>query len=119
MEMKPEIRVTNHAQILITLALLGILVSILALYIYYGMYQARQIQPVAEVSVPAVAETDPNAFDDTRRKEIIEALSKQPIEVDPEQTQEIINSLSQNPVEPVTAETERKRAEIIKALQQN
>lgn len=117
--MKPEVRGTNHAQILITIALLGILLSILALYIYYGMYQARQIQPVAEVPVPEVVEANPNAFDDARQKEIIEALSKQPIEADAAETQAIIDSLTQNPVEPDSAETERKRAEIIKALQQN
>lgn len=116
MEMKPEVKTTNVAQVLITFALLGILVSILALYIYYGMYQARQITPVVEITPEAMPVI---TIEDSRQKELIEALSRQPIEADPEQTRKIINSLSQNPVEPDSVETEQKRAEIIKALQQN
>ncbi|MES2966458.1 MAG: hypothetical protein V4668_01570 [Patescibacteria group bacterium] len=116
MEMKPEIKRTNLTQIVITIALLGILVAILALYIYYGMYQARQIATVPEVvPEPAVATSEEEA----RRNEIIEALNNQPIPLEEDQQREIINSLQQDPVEADTAESEQKRAEIIKALQQN
>lgn len=114
--MKPEIKRTNLAQVVITIALLGILGAILGLYIYYGMYQARQIAPVTEVMPePSVATSEEEA----RRNEIIEALNKQPIPLQEDQQQEIINSLQNEPIQADTAESEQKRAEIIRALQQN
>ena len=115
MEMKPEVKKINAAQILITVTLIGILMSLLGLYIYYGMYQARQTVQIEEVVVPA-AELDP---DEARRKEIIEALNNQPSTVNELEKRVIINSLKQSPVEVDSKESENERTEIINALQQN
>ena len=114
--MKPEVKNGNVAQILITLTLVGILVCLLGLYIYYGMNQARVSAPVAEVTVPEAAPVD---IEDARRQEIIEALKNQPIATSSIDRRVIINSLKQDPVETNTEETEKKRQEIVNALQNN
>ncbi len=114
MDMKPEVKKINVTQMLITLALVGILGCLLGLYIYYGMNQARQTTPVAEVPVPVVM--DPN---ESRRQEIIAALKNQPAPADSFENRVIINSLKQNQTTNDSEATQLKQQEIIKALQQN
>lgn len=113
--MKPEVKNINVAQVLITIALLVVLFSLLSLYIYYGMYQARQ------VAVPVVEEPTPVAVDsdEARRQEIINALEKESVPPDDANRRVIIKSLEQESVEVSTPEDEARRAEIIKALEQN
>ena len=114
MEMKPEVKKINAAQILITLTLVGLLISLLGLYIYYGMYQARQVAPVAEVVTPVALDPD-----DARRQEIIAALQNKSEATVGLDTRVIVNGLKQDPAEAETAESEKKRAAIIDALHQN
>ena len=110
--MKPEVKKINAAQILITVTLIGILMSLLGLYIYYGMYQARQVAQVEQLPTPEVI--DPY---EAERKEIIEALRNEPIITNESEKRVIINSLKQNPIEGNSEEREKERAEIINALQ--
>lgn len=101
-------------QYLITFFLLLILLGMVAGYIYYGMYLAKNAEVVI-LPTESVAET---GSDDARRAEIINALNQDPTPISDEKKQGIINALN-NPTPTPTADSEAKRAEIIEALLQN
>jgi hypothetical protein len=101
-------------QTFITVLLILILAGMIGGYIYYGMYLAKTAEVVAVPAEPG-AGTD---MDDARRAEIIKALSQEPVSMDEAEKQAIIDDLKASPPDQ-TAESEERRAEMIRALQQN
>ncbi|MBY0538507.1 hypothetical protein K2P47_03885 [Patescibacteria group bacterium] len=103
-------------QYLTTLLLVLILIAMIAGYIYYGMYTARQ-NAVEVESMPIT--TDTTDTDDAKRAEIINALSQEAPTISDERKNDIVESLTTQSDEQFSPEAQQKRQEIIEALQQN
>ena len=86
-------------------------------YIYYGMYYARTLAPVTTPESEATTTTP--GMDDDKRQEIINALQQEAAPLNEAKQAEIIDSLGKQSSQQTSQETEARRQEIIKSLQQN
>ena len=114
--MKPEIKISKMSSLLVTMLLILILVSMLAGYIYYGMYYAKNAANVAVVEeVPAPTESDAMT---ARRAQIIAALNMKAASVMSAEEQAAVTASLGTKSAPVESEEAKsKRAAIVEALQ--
>lgn len=102
-------------QYLTTGILVLILGTMVAGYIYYGMYKARNPEVVTPIEVPA----ETNTMDEAERQAIINALGQDASDLSAEKKEEIIDSLSEKSNQQLSPEDEAERQAIIEALKQN
>ena len=114
MNPNPDTKRIKLIQWVTTLLLVLILGAMVAGYIYYGMYQARNVEVVAEPEV-----TDTPGMDEAERQAVIEALGKETSFLSSEEKEEIVDSLSTQSNQQLSPEAEAKRQETINALMQN
>lgn len=115
MNPNPQNKNIKLAQYLTTLVLALILIAMVAGYIYYGMYAARQIETAVEPEVP----TTMPGMDEAKRQEIVNALGQEAETISDEKKDAIIDSLTTKSNQQLSPEAEAKRQETINALQQN
>lgn len=116
MNPNPQNRNIKALQLVTTIVLVLILGAMVAGYIYYGMYAARNIEIIVETENPTLTP----GMDEAKRQEIITALGQEANTLSDEKKDEIIDSLTaEQQNQQLSPEAEAKRQETINALQQN
>jgi hypothetical protein len=114
MNPNPDNKRIKLVQYATTAVLVVILGAMVAGYIYYGMYAARNIETTMEPE----ATTTPG-MDEAKRQEIINALGQETDPLSSEKKGEIIDSLTTQSNQQLSPEAEARRKATIESLQQN